>query len=237
LAAVVGLTMVISASPCFARGRYGGGGARVSSGAYGSVRQSSYHSSVDATARGGSVAAAGDNRAGYAREVTGPGGRTASSSGRAVYNDGQAVWNREVTGPGGNSATVSGGASVDDGHVTATRQVTGPNGRTATTQGEAVRVGSSVTVLPAGHYTTRVGDATYYYHEGYYYQPVYVNDTCTYSVIPPPLGVVVYVLPEGATPKVINGVGYYTIDGTYYRAVYVNGQVAYTVVAPPQDEC
>jgi hypothetical protein len=128
---------------------------------------------------------------------------------------------------------MTGSASVEGGKVTVNRQATGPNGSTVTREGSAVRVGSTVTVLPAGHYTTHVGTTTYYYHEGYYYQPVYVDNVCTYTVIPPPLGVIVYVLPAGAVVKVVGGVTYYTSGGAYYRPIYVNGQVAYEVVAAP----
>jgi hypothetical protein len=228
----IALMGVMTTGEVFARG--GGRSSAVRSGAYGSVRQSSLQASSSAAARGVTVAAAGDNRAGYERQVTGAGGKTATSSGNAVYNDGKAAWTREVTGPGGKSATVTGAGTAGDGEAKATRQVTGPNGRTATTQREAERVGSTVTVLPAEHFTTQVGTTTYYYHEGAYYQPVYVNDTCTYTVVPPPLGVVVYQLPAGAVAREVGGTNYFTVGGAWYKPAYMNGVVSYTVVASPE---
>lgn len=97
----------------------------------------------------------------------------------------------------------------------------------------AARVGSTISTLPAGCRRVTAGGDSYYYHEGYCYKPVYVDDKSTYTVVLPPEGVVVYDLPDGVTVEEEQGVTYYVYNGTYYRRTFVNGQVGYVVVPAP----
>jgi hypothetical protein len=223
--AIACLLSVISTGDVFARGGRGGRGDNISvsrSESYGSVRQSAYHSS----------AATGDGQVSYDRQATGPEGRTASRSGDATRGDGQVSWNREATGPGGKSAEGSGDATAGDGQVSVNRQATGPNGGTVSSR-DPLRVGSRVTTLPAGYSTVSVRGVSYYYCDGYYYQPTDADGD--YVVVKPPVGVVCYQLPEGVTMEVtVGGVHYFTDGDVYYCSVYVNGQTGYISVAPPQ---
>lgn len=210
---------------------------RVSSGSYGSVRQASHHTSGHSVERSGS-ASAGGGQASWNREAEGPRGREVERSGSASREDGHASVNREVEGPRGREVERSASASRDDGHVSVSREVevdravavTGvhrPHG--------VVRVGTKVTVLPAGHSTVTVAGTSYYHYGGTYYRVVEVNGVRTYVVIPPPPGVVVYTLPGAATIRVVGDTAYYHVDGVDYQRVLADGQVVYAVVVLPKE--
>jgi len=247
LFAAVGLTMLIFTVDAFARGGRGGRGggySRGRAGNYGTVRRST---------------TAGGGQANYHREVTGSRGRSANSSGSATRGDGQADWNREVTTSGGRSADVSGSATYGDGRVNYEREVSGSRGGTASTKGRAtyddgqvnrqrttvvegaggasrtVRVGSTVTTLPAGYTTVAVAGGTYYYHGGYYYRRDDDDDVTDYTVVMPPIGTVVYELPNDCGMMSLGEEeSYYICEGVYYHRKYVNGRVAYVVVEYPR---
>ena len=142
--------------------------------------------------------------------------------------DGELSYNRQVTGPNGGTAFSEGSAHYDDGQLNVERSVSASNV-------DAVRIGYSTAVLPVGCTKVVVGGGAFYFHNGFYYRPVYANSAWTYTVVTAPIGATVYVLPGGAVIRTIRGVNYYiTTDGVYYRTAFIDGRVAYIVVANPE---
>ncbi|MFA4915139.1 MAG: DUF6515 family protein [Syntrophales bacterium] len=86
--------------------------------------------------------------------------------------------------------------------------------------------GNFVTALPKNHHVVVYGDERYYFHGGIWYRPSGLR----FSIIVPPIGVVVSFLPPYYTSIWVKGYPYYYADEVYY-APAVGG---YMVVAPPQ---
>jgi hypothetical protein len=64
------------------------------------------------------------------------------------------------------------------------------------------------------------------FRTGVYYQPT----TGGYTVVNPPIGVVVTACPPGAVQTVVNNQVYYQANGIYYRPAMQNGVTVYTTV-------
>jgi len=84
-----------------------------------------------------------------------------------------------------------------------------------------------IDILPQGFITIRVGDETYYYSNGFFYQKV-IRDQ-QYVVVPPPIGGVVFSIPQGYQLMLINDMSYYVYQGVYYKRVLEG----YKVIYPP----
>jgi len=83
-----------------------------------------------------------------------------------------------------------------------------------------------VSSLPPGNTPIQVGDDTYYYFSGVFFQPAQNG----YRAVPAPAGAVVYHLPEGCAQIKAGDVTYLQYNGDYYLPVQVDGQPAYEVV-------
>jgi hypothetical protein len=81
--------------------------------------------------------------------------------------------------------------------------------------------------LPAGASTLIVGNETFYFLKGSFYQ--FNMREQVYVAVPPPIGVVIYNLPPGYQMMISNGVAYYLYNGVYYKRL-LNG---YRVIEPP----
>jgi hypothetical protein len=240
------LLVALTASEVSGRGFGGGGRSFARSESYGSVRQSTDQFNAN------------NGQSDWNRSATGLNGNTFNNSGTANFDNGQANWNQELNGPNDNSINASGDANFDDGQLNVNRDASGPEGGIAESSGSAqwndgqvnaarattintpnggsysaVRVGSRVTTLPVNYRRVYYRGNTYYYYGGYCYQPYYGDADCTYTVIQPPVGVVIYDLPDGTTTVEIGGVKYYLCNGVYYRQIFSNGQVGYQVVSDP----
>jgi hypothetical protein len=84
-----------------------------------------------------------------------------------------------------------------------------------------------VEVLPHGFITIGVGEETYYYSNGVFYQMVMREQK--YVAVPPPIGAVVFTIPQGYLLMLIDGVSYYQYEGVYYKRVLEG----YKVIYPP----
>lgn len=81
--------------------------------------------------------------------------------------------------------------------------------------------------LPYGAITIGVGQETYYYCKGVFYQKVIREQT--YVIVPPPIGAVVFTIPQGYQLMLIDGASYYVFEGVFYKHV-LDG---YKVIYPP----
>jgi len=81
--------------------------------------------------------------------------------------------------------------------------------------------------LPHGFITIGVGQETYYYCEGVFYQKVIREQE--YVIVPPPIGAVVFTIPQGYQLILIDGVSYYVYEGVFYKHVLEG----YKVIYPP----
>lgn len=81
--------------------------------------------------------------------------------------------------------------------------------------------------LPQGFNTILIGDETFYYSNGVFYQKI-VRDA-KYVVVPPPIGAVVFDLPVGYQYMFTNGKALYVSNGVYYKKVLEG----YRVTFPP----
>ena len=81
--------------------------------------------------------------------------------------------------------------------------------------------------LPMGFITIRVGQETYYYDGGIFYQKVIREQA--YVVVPPPIGAVIFDIPQGYALMLIHGISFYEYAGIYYRRVLEG----YRVIYPP----
>jgi hypothetical protein len=90
--------------------------------------------------------------------------------------------------------------------------------------------GLFVNRLPERHHPIRFHDRDYYYFGGVWYLPSGVR----FSVVVPPIGIVVPILPPYYTTLWFGGVPYYYANDTYYRwRPDLNG---YQVTAPPEED-
>ena len=90
---------------------------------------------------------------------------------------------------------------------------------------EQPRIGSDVSVLPAGYVTVETAGGEYFYKGGVYYSRVGAN----YTVMRPPIGAVVAHIPGYYRKTVVNGTSYYTDKKVYYMRT----AEGYRVIAPP----
>ena len=88
-------------------------------------------------------------------------------------------------------------------------------------------LGQAIDILPEGFVTINVGDETYYYCNGVFYQKVMRDQK--YVITPPPIGAVVFNIPDGYQYMFVNGISYYVYQGIYYRRVLEG----YKVIEPP----
>jgi len=84
-----------------------------------------------------------------------------------------------------------------------------------------------IDILPQGFVTTTVGDDTYYYCNGIFYQKIMRDQK--YVIVPPPIGAVVFTIPQGYQLMLMGGVSYYEYQGVYYKRVLAG----YKVIYPP----
>ena len=85
--------------------------------------------------------------------------------------------------------------------------------------------------LPQGYVTIGtlgMGQDTYYYSDGAFYQKV-IRDQ-VYIVVPPPIGAVVYNIPQGYGLMLIDGILLYEFQGVFYKRI-LDG---FKVVCPPE---
>jgi len=88
-------------------------------------------------------------------------------------------------------------------------------------------LGPAIDILPKGFVTVNVGEETFYYCNGIFYQKVMRDQK--YVVTPPPIGAVVFDLPKDYQYLYINGTSFYEYKGVYYKRV-LDG---YKVIYPP----
>lgn len=81
--------------------------------------------------------------------------------------------------------------------------------------------------LPSGFVTINVGDETFYYSNGIFYQKI-IRDQ-KYAVAPAPVGAVVFRIPKGYQYVMMDGKAYYMYKGVYYKRVLEG----YKVIYPP----
>jgi hypothetical protein len=91
----------------------------------------------------------------------------------------------------------------------------------------AAPMGAVVRSLPAGNSRIMVGDNTFYYFGGVFYEMANNNQ---FRVVPPPPGAIVTQLPEGATEMMFDGMTFLEFQGTFYQPIIHNGQNAFVVV-------
>jgi hypothetical protein len=84
-----------------------------------------------------------------------------------------------------------------------------------------------VDILPGDYATVIVGEVTYYYRDGIFYQKDIKEQK--YIVVPPPIGGVVYSIPPGYRMIIVDGVAYYQYNGIFYKRVLEG----YKIVEPP----
>lgn len=84
-----------------------------------------------------------------------------------------------------------------------------------------------IDILPQGSITINVGDETYYYCKGIFYQKIVLEQK--YVIVPPPIGAVVFTIPQGYQLMLINGTTYYEYEGVYYK----RDLEGYKVIYPP----
>jgi len=82
-------------------------------------------------------------------------------------------------------------------------------------------------LLPSGFVTINVGEETYYYCSGIFYQRIIREQK--YVIVPPPIGAVIFSIPQGYELTFIDGVSYYEYQGVYYKRVLEG----YKVIYPP----
>ena len=75
------------------------------------------------------------------------------------------------------------------------------------------RPGMTIGVLPPAYVQVAVGPTGYYYYNGVYFQP---TSEGSYSVVTPPVGVIVPQLPDGAETVVVGDTTYYYGGGAFY---------------------
>lgn len=197
---------------------------------FGSVRQSTYHARSGGSADGSLNANSDEGQASRDQQAAEPQNDTNTISNSAVCQDQAASDAGQITVAGNVSS--QGNAAYGAGPAITFRRVMSVPGA-GETEGKA-RFGSIVTKLPAGCVQVRVQNSTYYYKDGYFYNPFSSNGVWSYAVVPPSLGITVFELPSGCAARVIGGVNYYTVSGIYYRPAFVDGRVAYIVVSPPR---
>ena len=73
--------------------------------------------------------------------------------------------------------------------------------------------GLAVAVLPPGYVQVSVGAAGYYYYDGVYLQPTTEGN---YTVVAPPVGVIVPQLPSGVEPIAVGPTTYYYAGVAFY---------------------
>lgn len=83
--------------------------------------------------------------------------------------------------------------------------------------------------LPRGYYRVPYRDRDYYFYDGIWYSS---HSGIGFTVIAPPIGLVVPVLPNFYTTVLIGGTTYYYADGVYYR--WYPDRSAYIVVDEPK---
>jgi hypothetical protein len=88
-------------------------------------------------------------------------------------------------------------------------------------------LGPAIDILPSGFVTINVGDETYYYCNGIFYQKIMRDQK--YAIVPPPIGAVVFSIPQGYQYMFIDGISYYAYEGVYYKRVLEG----YRVIYPP----
>lgn len=88
---------------------------------------------------------------------------------------------------------------------------------------------SIVARLPFGAVALTLGGRPYHYYNGIYYAP-YLGG---YTIVEPPMGVIVPVLPPNSVYVIIGGRPYYRYGGVYYMPLEDN---RYQVVPEPKDE-
>lgn len=91
------------------------------------------------------------------------------------------------------------------------------------------RHGYEVRHLPPRHRSVDYHGTRYYYGEGVWYR----SSGVYFSVVAPPIGVVVPVLPRYYSTVWVGADPYYYADGAYYR--WVPAQRGYLVVDPPDE--
>jgi len=91
------------------------------------------------------------------------------------------------------------------------------------------RHGYVVNRIPDRHYRTMYHGTSYYFSSGVWYRPY----GSSFTVIAPPIGVVVPILPRVYTTVWYGEVPYYYADGAYYR--WYPAERGYIVVNPPED--
>jgi hypothetical protein len=84
-----------------------------------------------------------------------------------------------------------------------------------------------IDILPQGFITINVGDETYYYCKGIFYQKI--MQVQKYVVVPPPIGAMVFNIPQGYQLILIDGAAYYESQGVYYKRTLEG----YRVIYPP----
>lgn len=82
--------------------------------------------------------------------------------------------------------------------------------------------------LPRGYYRVPYRGLDYYFYDGIWFRSSGVQ----FTVIAPPIGVVIPVLPRFYTTIMFGGLPYYYADDTYYR--WYPEQNGYLVVEPPE---
>lgn len=92
------------------------------------------------------------------------------------------------------------------------------------------RPGHVVKTLPRGHRSVVHHRTKYYTHNGIWYRPSGLH----FSVIAPPVGLIVPILPHFYTTIWVGAVPYYYASGTYYT--WHPEHRGYMVIAPPNDD-
>jgi len=90
------------------------------------------------------------------------------------------------------------------------------------------RRGLTVSHLPDRHRRVLHHGTSFYFSAGVWYQPYGAR----YTVVAPPLGVVIPILPRNYTTVWYGNVPYYYADSTYYR--WYPEERGYVVVSPPE---
>ena len=79
--------------------------------------------------------------------------------------------------------------------------------------------------LPQGSITITVGQETYYYGNGIFFQKVIREQK--YIIVPPPIGAVVFSIPQDYQIMLMNGMSFYENHGIYYKRVIEGFKVIY----------
>lgn len=88
-------------------------------------------------------------------------------------------------------------------------------------------LGQPIDILPQGYVTITVGDETYYYSQGVFFQKIMKDQK--YLIVPPPIGAIVFSIPQGYQQILVNGMSFYEYQGVYYKQVLEG----YKVIYPP----